>query len=500
MLLKASRPRFTITLAATLFTLTAVHLLRSTPLAQLEQISNTTSWGDYTDWLSWDTGTDRLEEAERIRGLRDTFQERFPRPPYEPAPARGMNTPALDRLATCIESDSCGPGEETVVILASFHFNNALGGRTSGEDIWAMSIMESLHALNYTLLYAFGPMDTLTLYQGLASRVALVIWEYTELQRCLHRNETSWEELETPLSRGTYQQDEGRFGCIRREGYEDGVPLEKSFTLHFWEDARHPLGRRFTLAPEDYQSWNGGVGNHYLGYSVESRCRSQSFSGDKFHRGLILGKNKYYFDPSYDGFAWPGLLAPAVDAMPPCHNSTSGKDMPFELIATGGKVPEEGEGPEVLFEQRIRNLGPQKQEEWNKILAGSKFMLGIGRPYLSPSPYDALCFGVPFINPITFWDPSAPDDHTQWHAQHMALRPIGQPYVYHVRKDDEVGLKEAFEAALANPIKSFIPPEMTKESVRERTRVLVETDWMARAEAAVKELYTDPGEEFPWLL
>ena len=34
-------------------------------------------------------------------------------------------------------------------------------------------------------------------------------------------------------------------------------------------------------------------------------------------------------------------------------------------------------------------------------VAKSKVMLGIGSPRWSPSPYYALCLGVPFINPVS---------------------------------------------------------------------------------------------------
>ena len=38
--------------------------------------------------------------------------------------ARAENDVALERLSTCLQAGSCGPGEEKVVLLATFHFGS----------------------------------------------------------------------------------------------------------------------------------------------------------------------------------------------------------------------------------------------------------------------------------------------------------------------------------------------------------------------------------------
>ncbi|WWD16534.1 hypothetical protein CI109_100961 [Kwoniella shandongensis] len=448
---------------------------------------------DFSSWIG--TKVDRTEEANKIRELRETFMKRFPVSEQDVTSGRAKNGPVLQRLADCIEANTCGEGEETVVLLASFHFNNAINGHTSGEDIWALSSIEAFTALNYTMLWTISPMDTLTLYQGLSDKVAVVIWEGGEMKKCIDRNAENWQSLEAGHTPGTFQEEDGKFGCIKREGFEEGIPLHKSFAFHFWTGPAHPLGRQFTLSPEDAAEWaDDGEGNHYLGYSIETRCRAVSLPSERQHRGLLLGKRKDYFDPENRDFVWPNLLGPAMDAMPSEHNETTGEDTPFELIATGGEM-HDGK-PEVLFDEKIHNLGKQEQQDWYQIVAGSKFLLGIGKPYLSPSPYDALCFGVPFINPIMGWDKENPHDWTKWISQHNALRAIEPPFVYHVQKGNGTQLEAAFKAALENPIDRFIPPKMRKSSVKERHRALVETDWMPWAEAAVEHLYTDKGNEF----
>ena len=46
----------------------------------------------------------------------------------------------------------------------------------------------------------------------------------------------------------------------------------------------------------------------------------------------------------------------------------------------------------------LRKLGPH---EFSEAVAMSKAMIGVGNPWWSPSPYHALCMGVPFLNPVS---------------------------------------------------------------------------------------------------
>lgn len=82
--------------------------------------------------------------------------------------------------------------------------------------------------------------------------------------------------------------------------------------------------------------------------------------------------------------------------------------------------------------------------------------IGLGWPAQSPSPFDALCVGVPFINPINYIDWDRPDDPSGWHTQNDAMLALGPPYVYHVRKENATQLAEALKQAIANPIPRYI--------------------------------------------
>lgn len=72
--------------------------------------------------------------------------------------------------------------------------------------------------------------------------------------------------------------------------------------------------------------------------------------------------------------------------------------------------------------------------------------------YSSPTPYEALCLGTPFINPIHSWDPSDPSNRLSWSAQHELLKFEDPPYVYNVKKGDLEGFVDAVRRAVENPL------------------------------------------------
>jgi len=101
-------------------------------------------------------------------------------------------------------------------------------------------------------------MDTLLIHNYLGSLIPIIIWESDLLQKCTERNESNYISTENEYSSGGWQT--GEKGCIKRKGFESGIPIWKSFEFHFWGWADHPLGLEWTLTPEDY-----GKGNQYLG-------------------------------------------------------------------------------------------------------------------------------------------------------------------------------------------------------------------------------------------
>ncbi|KAJ7291570.1 hypothetical protein C8J57DRAFT_1458379 [Mycena rebaudengoi] len=95
-----------------------------------------------------------------------------------------------------------------------------------------------------------------------------------------------------------------------------------------------------------------------------------------------------------------------------------------------------------------------------------------GRTRRSPTPYDALCLGVPFLNPV---------------SRHGTLKYLDPPYVYNVFKGDKDGFLRAVADAIAHPIESFILDTMRMSSVENRLAAILETEWKKEAAALLAE-------------
>ena len=123
--------------------------------------------------------------------------------------------------------------------------------------------MVAFHALNYTLLYAYGTMHALQMYQVIPDLVPIVIFDGRTLKSCAERTiETAAETNDKGAG-----DRQTKIGCAKRKGYEEGIPIWKMFAFHFWAGAETPMGRNWTLSPEDREGWDPGRGNYYLGKS-----------------------------------------------------------------------------------------------------------------------------------------------------------------------------------------------------------------------------------------
>lgn len=254
--------------------------------------------------------------------------------------------------------------------------------------------------------------------------------------------------------------------CAQTQDFPQGIPLWKMFGFHFWENTNeHPLGPQWTLSPEPYRTYPSlkskfSEFNMYLGYSIEAYCGDVVPIAEREHRAYILAKVPEYFQPPRYAFSDHVF-------------SDMKKDFGFDFAAGIGKAGN------ALPDTGITNLGFMTLPEFRRQLGRSKVLIGVGRPRLSPTPYDALCMGLPFINSILDWDEKHPDDQTAWYSQHEGLINVGEPYVYNVRQGNETQFKTAITKAFENPIERFIPRRMSKPAMRARHRFLVEADWKA---------------------
>jgi len=127
------------------------------------------------------------------------------------------------------------------------------------------------------------------------------------------------------------------------------------------------------------------------------------------------------------------------------------------------------------------NHGIMPQPVFLDTLSRSRVLVGVGSPLISPTPYDALCLGTPFINPIVDWDRNDPHDRTKWTTQHGTLKFYDPPYVYNVFKDDADGFVKAIKNAKANPIDRYVLEDMSMSAVKARLQAILETDWKSEA-------------------
>jgi len=222
--------------------------------------------------------------------------------------------------------------------------------------------------------------------------------------------------------------------------------------------------------------------NNYLGYSIEPQCARQTFvpPDTRPEQAFVYSKDVTNFQGSE--YAWaPDFFDAAAAAA----------GVEFIAGVKQDLIPD--------FFPNITNVGFMPQAEFYSTIAKSRVVVGVGGPTTSPTAYDALCLGVPFINPILGWDKNKPTDKTRWNSQHNTLKALDPPYVYNVFKNDKEGFVNAVVQATSTPIESFVLPAMRMSAVEARLAVILETDW--RAEAA--ELLADRkasrvGETF-WL-
>lgn len=142
--------------------------------------------------------------------------------------------------------------------------------------------------------------------------------------------------------------------------------------------ARHPLGANFTVSPARNN-------NYYLGYSIEPTCVAlpKADPATRAHppQAYMLAKQSHYLDQSPE-FAW---TIPALSHL-------QGK---LRVIVAGGLVDDDSRTTKKIAAAGLRNYGKLGKIEFYDQLARSFVLLGVGRPKISPSPWDALCMGVP---------------------------------------------------------------------------------------------------------
>ncbi|KAJ6464642.1 hypothetical protein C8R47DRAFT_69246 [Mycena vitilis] len=373
------------------------------------------------------------------------------------------NQKATHDLFRCIERGDCAQNQTKVVLIWSYDYIRPLeGGYIGGEAIWALSVFQALKNMGYTVLFAREMDAVVTFYHIFGNLVKMVIASDDRAEHC-------WNEA----------------SCVRSAVNPAGIPVWKIFSPFFWRGPQNPLGAKWTLNPEAYE----GDHNTYLGYSIEPQCSRHPFipHAQRRQQAYILAKFLNYFLP--ERRAWtPDFFDVAANATGLAFVMAS-TDPPEGLI----RLPE--------LSPSIKNIGGgllMNQNAFYDELSRSVALVGVGDPVVSPTPYDALCLGIPFINPIVEWDAKDPNDRTRWRTQHDGLKHLSAPYVYNVFVGDRDGFVNAIRDAAANPIQSYVLERMKMSSVEYRLGIIIEHDWEAQAATLLtaREAGLEPGPLF----
>ncbi|KAJ7763603.1 hypothetical protein DFH07DRAFT_1018342 [Mycena maculata] len=367
-------------------------------------------------------------------------------------PWKGLTRHALRDLVTCLELGNCKPNQEKVVLIGSDYFRAVMKGHNGGEHIWAASTMKAMRNLGYTVLYAESLGGLVDLYRIVPDLVKIVIIDDCAVFRC-HKDAEN---------------------CVQSDENPTGIPIYKILSFFFWSFPRHPLGQRWVLAPEPFALAPDPTGtrvsnNTYLGYSIEDDCALTPFvpHAARPARAWVLAKLLHYLAPARGG-AW---VKRDFDA------ATRRTGVQFVLGAGLDQGESAADVARLEMPEKHFNHGTLPKREFMSALAQAK----ADSARSSPTPYNALCFGVPFINPVDKWEPENPTDIADDYSQHPFMGFLNPPYVYNVRRGDREGFVNAIASAIANPIDSHIPDRMRMAAVQKRLAAIVDNDWEAEA-------------------
>ncbi|KAJ7785833.1 hypothetical protein B0H16DRAFT_1488211 [Mycena metata] len=348
-----------------------------------------------------------------------------------------------------MERGDCAQNQTKVVLISSSDYIVPLqGGHVGGGAVWALSTYRALQEMGYTVLFASTVEAASRIYPVFDTLVKMVIANPGQAWGCFSTR------------------------CRRSERNPSGIPPWKMFTSYFRQHSNNPLGSKWTLNPEDH-----GGKNTYLGYSIEGQCSKHAFvpHAQRKRQVYILTRFLKFF-------------LPEVTAWPPRYFDDAANATGISFVMAATDLPDVPRPGPADLSTSIQNLGgdAMQTESFYDLLSHSIALVGIGKPTLSPTAYDALCLGVPFINPITAWDKQDPQNREHWKTQHDALRTLSAPYVYHVFRGDREGFVNAIRAAAANPIQSYVLDRMKMASVKDRLGRILAHDWKTEAAGLLK--------------
>ncbi|KAJ7772876.1 hypothetical protein DFH07DRAFT_991166 [Mycena maculata] len=363
------------------------------------------------------------------------------------SPWQTLTRKALRALFLCIDANTCQKNQEKVIIVETMYFRTDMAGHIGGEEIWANSTMLAMNNLGYTVLYAEDMMEAAQMYRMIPNLVKIVIANDWDVFAC-------WKDKRR---------------CVQSAENPTGIPDYKMFSFYFWPGPNNPLGPKWVLSPEPYYLEPGiEINTTYLGYSIEHACALTEFVPveARVNQAWILAKLLSYIDQS----PWTTADYDTISRYTGLRYALGARLHDGETASPAWPLPRE-----------YANHVPTDKAAFMRRIAQSKVLIGIGNPVVSPTPWDALCLGVPFINPLHTWDAEHPEETTKWRGQHAFVSMVGKPYVYNVRRNDNGGFVRAVRDAVATPIGSYVPERMRMSAVEGRLDEIVNHDWETEA-------------------
>ncbi|KAF8287377.1 hypothetical protein DL93DRAFT_2103646, partial [Clavulina sp. PMI_390] len=354
------------------------------------------------------------------------------------------------------------------------------------------------------------------------------------LFRCIEYN--NWKENQSKALDGA-TNDEAIWAIsvtlgLKNLGYTYLLAEELDHAMQF--PRRTSTADRYTLSPHNYTMENANNKNPYLGYGVEparagcvlvraarkkeAQAKAKAVKGVKVAKEVEKGTGDANVKPVVGKEETEAELVPYAYLMAKhAHQFAPGglrgwDPATFEQVAKEAGITfvagvVDADDHVIISPNVVENRGAMERRVFVGKVAEASVAIGMGQPFASVTPYEALCFGVPFINPIWNMDmlflrlpselaPSMIPDHcftsfamtlwathnrAKWEVQHGLLKFLDPPYVYNVFKDNTAGLVKAIKAAVANPIDHHVPEPMLMRSVEMRLDKMLLTNWYIEA-------------------
>ncbi|CAK9785868.1 unnamed protein product [Cutaneotrichosporon oleaginosum] len=392
---------------------------------------------------------------------------------------------AINRITNCALGVTACPERPLIVSDYEFIYNpEHKAGVAHGEEVWVSSLVEGIRQMGYEMLIFNKDENRTWNYTRLLDKsIHMYFTDANHAFRCFHNPHcVRPEDYVRPATHAIEEPPAALRGVL---------PAWRIFGLSFWgarpnkynaifldtakhwgingddgheEWSHHVLGTKWQIVPFAYP------GHTDIPMTIEQACLQTPVVPlhEREDGILILGKHAPYLRG--------GIIKGIHPAWDDIVRAMKREGVDFWLTAK----PD----PKMPFPEGMVSLGWQAPAEYRRKAGSAKAMLGIGMPSISPSPYEALCAGVPVVLPkngnhsASGWEMFEPT----W-FQHGPLQALGTPYVYSYDGSDPQDLVEQLTKAVNTPIEPFIPPDMTTKAVFARVKEVIEHDWEAEYHA-----------------